>query len=160
VISRCATKRLVPTNEKYRPEADVPHEIEQRAKHMSHELLASIVSFEEDDEMVVFAFTLNAGESGEYVMLQYPLQSDEQDRCLRLDGLYIERNDQVFGCYHGVESIRRIGDRIEIGLNVEGKRRLKVERMVIAPVHWSPMIDKGLSRLAELSRGEYEVKVR
>ncbi len=127
---------------------------------MNHELMASIVSFEEDDARVVFAFSADEGETAEYLVFQYPLQIDEQDRRLRLDGLYIERNDQQFGCYHGVDSIRRIGDHIEIDLNVEGKRRLKVERLVITPVHWSPMIDQGLSRLAELSCGEYDVKVQ
>jgi Immunity protein 10 len=90
-------------------------------------------------------------------MLQFPLQTDEQDRRLRLDGLYIERDDQAFGCHHGVALIRRNGDRIEIDLNTEGKRRLKVDRIVIVPVPWSPTIDQGLARFAELSRGEYDV---
>jgi hypothetical protein len=127
---------------------------------MNKELVANTVLFEEDDIMAVFAFGADEGESAKYVMLQYPLQTDEQDRRLGLNGLYIERDDQAFGCYRGVESIRRIGDRIEIGLNIEGKRRLKVERMVIRPVHWSSTIDRGLARLAELSDGEYHVQVQ
>lgn len=125
-----------------------------------NELVASIVSFEEDEAMVVFAFGADEGQSAEYLMLQYPLQTDEQDMRLHLDGLYIERDHQAFGCYGGVESIRRIGDRIEIDLTAEGRRRLKVERMVIVPVHWSPTIDQGLARLAELSRGEYDVQIQ
>ena len=124
---------------------------------MNEELVASIVSFEEDEVMVVFAFCADEAQSAEYLMFQYPLQTDEQDRRLRLDGLYIERNDQAFGCYRGVESIKRIGERIEIDLNADGKRRLRVERMVIVPVHWNPAIDQGLARLAELSCGEYNV---
>ena len=124
---------------------------------MNEELVASIVSFEEDEVMVVFAFCADEAQSAEYLMFQYPLQTDEQDRRLRLDGLYIERNDQAFGCYRGVESIKRIGERIEIDLNADGKRRLRVERMVIVPVHWNPTIDQGLARLAELSCGEYNV---
>lgn len=127
---------------------------------MNKELVANRVSFEEDDIMAVFAFCADEGQSAEYVMLQYPLQADEQDRRLGLDGLYIERDDQAFGCYRGVESIRRNGDRIEIGLNAEGKRRLKVERMVIVPAHWSSTIDQGLARLAQLSDGEYDVQVQ
>jgi hypothetical protein len=127
---------------------------------MNEELMVNIVSFDEDDAMAVFAFYADEGRSAEYLMLQYPLQTDEQDKHLHLDGLYIERNDQAFGCYRGVELIRRIGDRIEINLNTEGKRRLKVERMVIVPVHWSSTIDHGLARLAELSRGEYDVQVQ
>lgn len=110
--------------------------------------------------MAVFAFCADEGQSAEYVMLQYPLQTNEQDRRLGLDGLYIERDDQAFGCYRGVESIRRSGDRIEICLNAEGKRRLKVEQMVIVPAHWSSTIDQGLARLAQLSDGEYNVQVQ
>lgn len=47
---------------------------------------------------------------------------------------------------------------VELGRN--GKRRLKVERMVIAPAHWNPAIDQGLTRLAEMSGGEYDVDVQ
>jgi hypothetical protein len=125
---------------------------------MNDELVATIVSFEEDETVAVLAFCAKEGQSSQYLMLQFPLQTDEQDRRLRLDGLYIERNDQAFGCLHGVESIRRNGDRIEIDLNAEGKRRLKVERIVIVAVPWSPIIDKGLARFAEFSRGEYDVQ--
>jgi hypothetical protein len=121
---------------------------------MNEQLVANFVSFEEDEAVAVFAFCADEGQSAEYVMLQYPVQTDEQDRRLRVDGLYIERNDQAFGCYRGVESISRIGDRIEIDLNAEGKRRLKVERIVIVPAHWSPKIDQGLERLAGLSCSE------
>jgi hypothetical protein len=127
---------------------------------MNEELVASKVSFEEDDATAVFAFCADERRSAEYLILQHPLQTDEQDRRLGLDGLYIERDDQAFGCYRGVESIRRICDRIEIVLNAEGKRCLKAERMVIVPVRWSSTIDRGLARLAELSDGEYGVQVQ
>ena len=110
--------------------------------------------------MAVFAFCADERPSAEYVMLQYPLQTDEQDRRLGLDGLYIERDDQAFGCYRGVESIRRIGDLIEIGLNAEGQLRLKKERVVIVPAHWNATIDQGLARLAELANGEYDVQIQ
>ena len=125
---------------------------------MNDELVANKVSFEEDDAMAVFAFCADEGQSAEYLMLQYALQTDEQDRRLGLGGLYIERDDQAFGCYRGVESIRRIGDRIEIDLNTEGRQRLKAGRMIIVPVHWSSAIDQGLARLAELSDGDYDVE--
>jgi len=129
----------------------------ERAKPTNDELVANIVSFDEDDAVAVLAFCAEGGQSSQYLVLQFPLQTDEQDRRLRLDGLYIERDDQAFGCHHGVALIRRNGDRIEIDLNTEGKRRLKVDRIVIVPVPWSPTIDQGLARFAELSRGEYDV---
>jgi len=125
---------------------------------MNEELVANLVSFEEDDALLTMAFAANDGNAAQYVLLQYPLQTDEQDRRLQLDGLYIERDDQAFGCYRGVESIRRVGNRIEIALNARGKRRLKAEQIVIAPVNWSLTIDQGLARLAELSCGEYTVQ--
>jgi len=127
---------------------------------MNYQLLASHVSFEENDAMLVFAFSANEGGAAKYLMFQYPLQTDEQDRCLHLDGLYIERDDQLFGCYRGVRSIRRVDGGIEIDLNDEGQRRLKVERMVITPVRWNPAIDQGLARLAELSDGDYYVQIQ
>jgi len=125
---------------------------------MNEELVANLVSFEEDDALLTMAFAANDGNAAQYVLLQYPLQTDEQDRRLQLDGLYIERDDQAFGCYRGVESIRRVGNRIEIALNARGKRRLKAEQIVIVPVSWSLTIDQGLARLAELSCGEYTVQ--
>lgn len=127
---------------------------------MNHALLAKMVSFEEDDATVILAFSASEEEVTDYLMLQYPLQPDEQDRRLRMDGLYIERADQRSGCYHGVASIKRIGDRIEIDLTAEGRRRLRTDRLVIAPVHWSPTIDRGLARLAELSCGDFDVQVQ
>lgn len=141
-----------------RPEADALKTM-TRVQNMSDAFLANTVSFEEDDATVVLAFSAGEDEATSYLMLQYPLQTDEQDRRLGLDGLYIECDDQAFGCYRGVESVRRIGDRIEIDLTAEGKRRLHVEQLVIAPAQWSPTIDQGLARLDELSRGEYVVQV-
>lgn len=126
---------------------------------MNSELVANLVSFEEDEAMAVLAFCADDGTRADYLMLQYPLQTDEQDRRHGLDGLYIERDDQAFGCYRGVESISRVGGRIEIELTAEGKRRLQLERIVVVPVHWSPTIDHALGRLAALSRGEFKVQV-
>ena len=88
---------------------------------------------------------------------EVPLKPEEQDRRLGLDGLYIECDDQLKGCYRGVESIRRVKDRIEIVLTEKGKQRLKVRQVSITPVPWSPIISDGLARLAELSGGEYNV---
>jgi hypothetical protein len=125
---------------------------------MTQELVANRVSFDEDDDMAVFAFCGEEDKSAKYLMLQYPLQTDEQDRRLGLDGLYIERNAQAFGYYRGVQSLRRIGDRIEIDLSAEGKRRLKSE----ADSHCSCVLElynrPRTCRLAELSDGEHDVQ--
>jgi hypothetical protein len=49
---------------------------------MDYKLLASSVSFEENEKTLVFAFSADEGGSAKYLMLQYPLQTDEQDRNL------------------------------------------------------------------------------
>jgi len=54
--------------------------------------------------------------------------------------------------------VSRREDRSEIKLIAESKQRLKVQRLLIAPAHWSPAIDQGLARLPELSRGEYSAQ--
>lgn len=125
---------------------------------MNYELLAKFASLEEDEESLVFAFSADECGAGKYVMFQYPLRSENQDRRFGLDGLYIECDDQSKGCYRGVESIRRVEDHIEIDLTEKGKRRLKMDRVYITPVFWSPTISDGLARLAELSGGDYNVE--
>jgi hypothetical protein len=125
---------------------------------MNYELPAKFASLEEDEESLVFAFSADEFGDGKYVMFQYPLRPEKQDSRLGQDGLYIECDDQLKGCYLGVESIRRVENHIEIDLTEEGKQRLKVQRVFITPVPWPPMISDGLARLAELSGGEYNVE--
>ena len=66
---------------------------------MSYELEASFASLEEDGESLVFAFAADESGAGKYVMFQFPLCAEEQDRRLGLDGLYVECDDQSGGCY-------------------------------------------------------------
>jgi hypothetical protein len=43
----------------------------ERAKQMNDELVANIVSFEEDDAVAVLAFCAEEGQSSQYLMLQF-----------------------------------------------------------------------------------------
>lgn len=124
---------------------------------MHFELTAGAASVEEDEDTFVLAFADDAENPSTYLMLQYPLDVDEQDVRLGLDGLYIERDDQSLGCYRGVSAIRRTGERIEIALTDSGRGRLEAERITVTAVPWQPVIDHGLARLAELARGEVTV---
>jgi len=126
---------------------------------MNYELEASFASLEENGESLVLAFAADESGAGKYVMLQFPLRAEEQDRRLGMDGLYVECDDQSRGCYLGVESIRRAGDRIEIGLTEKGKQSLKVQHVCIIPMSWGPTITQGLARLDALSNGEYNVQL-
>lgn len=130
----------------------------KRIEGVNYELLANFASLEEDEGSLVLAFSADELGTGKYLILQYPLQPEEQDRRLHQDGLYIECDDQIKGCYRGVESIRRTEDRLTIGLTEKGKQALGVQQVLITPVPWSPAISRGLARLAELSRGEFGVE--
>jgi hypothetical protein len=105
----------------------------------------------------VFAFGDDEHGVVRYLMLQHSLSPRELDIQLGLDGLYIERDDQKHGCYIGVQAIRRIDQRIEIELTERGIQKLGVDKITITPMPWMPIIDQGLSRLAALSQGEYDV---
>ena len=124
---------------------------------MLAELTAVLVSLEEDEENLVCAFSADEAGAGKYVMFQHALGQEDGDMFPGQDGLYIECDDQSKGCYQGVESIRRIGDHIEIRLNDKGRQRLQVERVRVTPMPWNETVSHGLARLAALSGGEYEV---
>lgn len=116
---------------------------------MNFELTAKSVSLHEEDGTLVFAFSDDEPGGTRYVMLQHALCPEEQDIQLGLDGLYIERDDQKNGCYHGVHAIKRIDDHIEIDLTEHGMQKLGVDKIIITPTPWTPIIDQGLSRLMD-----------
>lgn len=124
---------------------------------MRFELVAKCVSLCEDGEAFVLAFGDDEAIAARYLMLQHALSPQEQDVQLGLDGLYIERDDQKHGCYFGVQAIRRIDHRIEIDLTERGVEKLCTDKIIITPSPWTPVVDRGLARLEDLSRDKYEV---
>jgi len=124
---------------------------------MVHELKAALVSLEEDDENLVFAFSADEAGAGQYVMFQHALNQEDKNIPPGQEGLYIECDDQSTSCYQGVDSIWRIDDHIEIRLNDKGQQRLQVQHIRITPMPWNVTVSRGLARLAALSGGEYEV---
>jgi len=124
---------------------------------MVHELTAALVSLEEDDENLAFAFSADEAGAGQYVMFQHALRQEGKDIPPGQEGLYIEYDDQSRGCYRGVESIRRIDGHIEIRLNDKGQQCLQAQHLRITPIPWNSTVSHGLARLAALSGGEYEV---
>lgn len=119
---------------------------------MSYELRATLVSLEENDENLVFAFSDDEAGAGKYVMFQCSTISEEGD------GLYIECDDQSTACYRGVASIRQVGERLEIALTEKGRQRMGVGQVLITPLPRTATMPKGLARLADLSRGGYTVE--
>lgn len=83
---------------------------------MNGELGANKVSLGGNDAKAVFALRADQGQSADYLCFSIPLQTEGRDKRLGLYGLYMERDNQAFGCYRGVESVRSVGGRIEIDL--------------------------------------------
>ncbi len=123
---------------------------------MNKELIANFVSLDADGHSLIFAFAADDSGADGYVMFQHAIKLDGGPAVQ--NGLYIECDDQSKGCYGGVVSVRHIGEQLEIHLNETGRQRLQVERVLITPRPWSPIITRGLARLAGLSRGEYTVE--
>lgn len=124
---------------------------------MNFELVAKSISLHEEEGALVFAFSDDDHGFDSYLMLQHPLFPQEQDIQLGLGGLYIERDDQKYGCHGGVRAIKRIDNRIEIHLTARGMQKLHTDKIIITPTPWTPVIDQGLSRFEDLAQGEYDV---
>jgi hypothetical protein len=114
---------------------------------VNFELVAKSVSLCEDDETLVLAFGDDEPGVARYLMLQHALSPQEQDIQLGLDGLYIECDDHKYGCYAGVQAIRRIHNRIEIELTGHGMRKLCADKIIFTPTPWTPIVDQGLHAL-------------
>jgi hypothetical protein len=67
-----------------------------------------------------------------YLMIQQSLgEYDEQDKRLGMNTYHIERDDQSYGGYGGVEKINLSRNRIEVKLDETGKKNLKCDGVVV-----------------------------
>jgi len=73
--------------------------------------------------------------SDEYFMIQWSLEYTEQDRRLGMATYYIERNDQIYSCYGGIESIELVDGSLKIRLSSKAIQYLKTSTVEIT---WEP----------------------
>ena len=67
-----------------------------------------------------------------YLMIQQSLDEyDEQDLRLGMNTYHIERDDQSYGGYGGVEQINLHSDSIEVKLNETGRKNLQCDSVQI-----------------------------
>lgn len=67
-----------------------------------------------------------------YLMIQQSLDGyDEQDESLGMNSYHIERDDQSFGGYGGVEQINLERHTIEVELDEIGKQNLQCDRVKV-----------------------------
>lgn len=93
------------------------------------EFYAEEVGIEESEfEVLVVGFYTEE----HYLMIQKNLgKSDEEDAVSGMDSYHIERDDQSFGGYGGVEHIELSRSRIEVKLDETGKANLDCDAVKV-----------------------------
>lgn len=80
---------------------------------MASSFTAAKVSLEPLDGVCTVGFSETSSGEGRYLLLQRDEHESEQDRKLGSVGEYVELNDQLFGAYGGVESVRLHRNKVE-----------------------------------------------
>jgi len=81
---------------------------------------ASSVSIEDKDEYLLIGLVDDEFAAGDYLMLQRAYEFDEQDRRLGMDNVYIERNDQGYSSYGGIERFELFPSRVQVRFDSRG----------------------------------------
>lgn len=79
--------------------------------------------FADYDENDVLIIGFSSGDK-KYFMIQHTDEYDDQDKELGMDTYYIEKNDQGFGMYGGIEKIALNRNEIVFELDEEAKEHL------------------------------------
>lgn len=73
--------------------------------------------------MLIVGFVDDEDNQQEAFQLQYSFEEDQ--------AVYCERNDQLQGCYNGIEFARLERNRLVVQCNVEGRDKLKCDELDI-----------------------------
>jgi hypothetical protein len=91
-----------------------------------------VVSFEPIENILTVGFSeLRSGE-GRYVLLQKAQNVSEQNRKLGLVGEYLELNDQLYGGYGTVQSVRLYRHRLELLIAADARAKIGQEEIDVA----------------------------
>lgn len=93
---------------------------------------ASVVSFEPIEGVWTVGFSETPSGDGRYLFLQKDEHESQQDRELGLVGEYLELNDQLFGAYGAVESVRLHRSKIELLVATGARAKLGEEEIDVA----------------------------
>jgi hypothetical protein len=95
---------------------------------------ANAISAQNDENevlIIVFADLQENGGPNHYFMIQHTNEYEEQDIKLDTDTYYIERDDQGFSTYGGIEKISLRPTQISIDLDKLGQKHLAVSKITI-----------------------------
>lgn len=66
-----------------------------------------------------------------YFMIQHSDEHDEEDIAAGMDTYHIERDDQSYSGYGGVQQVQLRRNQIQISLNKKGQRTLKCGEVIV-----------------------------
>ena len=89
----------------------------------------------------------------QYLMLQRAREHDEQDVALGMDTYHVERDDQRWSCYGGVERFELHRDRVVVRFTTSGATCLRAEGMEISFSVSDGRFDELASGLQRIFRG-------
>jgi len=109
---------------------------------------------DEPDELKAIFFGENS--SNRYFQIQDAYSYDEQDVRLGMDCYYIERDDQLFSCYGGIDEIQVSEKELRIYLTSKGVKMLQVKTIVIK--FEKTRFEKTINSLTELIQKHHSIK--
>jgi hypothetical protein len=85
---------------------------------------AGFVSIEDKGEYLLIGLVDDEVAVGDYLTLQRAHEFDEQDLRLGMDKVYIERNEQGYSCYGGIESFELSSRAVRVRFDAQGSERM------------------------------------
>ena len=96
-------------------------------------LQSELPTITKENGVLVVGF-YNSG-NGEYFMIQRSFEQNLQDEELKMNTYYLERNDQRFSCYGGIQNSLLSEGKLELEFSQEAKIKLLIEKIEIT---WIP----------------------
>ena len=114
---------------------------------------ANGVAIEDMDECWLVAFADEKSDTHHYLMLERSHEDDAQDVKLGMDTYHVERDDQIWSCYGGIERFELHKDRVVVRFTRFGAEQLKTDGMEITFTVDGSLFDKLTRRLERIFAG-------
>jgi hypothetical protein len=92
---------------------------------------ANCVAVDHMEDFWLVGFADEKFDTRQYLMLQRSFEDDEQDIRLGQNTYHVERNDQAWSCYGGIERFELHRDRVSVTFTERGAARLAAPAMEI-----------------------------
>ena len=123
-------------------------------------LIATTVSYGEEDGVFTLGFANEASDVAEYLLLQWKEAYEEQDKVLGMDKIYLEYSEQSRSCYGGIGSISAGHREIIIDLTQRAAETLQVEGPIEITIKTPDDPDVCLTDLLSAVAGREEAAFR